>query len=401
MDLRHDHAGLLETIASYDGVLDLLPGDSEGLDLFDRKTWDDIFLLDAPQDRGIFGGGVASSKSAGFRWTPPDAARLKAARQRRQALLAALPDPGRLVYVAGVADETAVDVVIDRQAEPTRRIKVLATTDGDGRVLWRSGIPQGAAVFYMDASHGDLTSTARAFPAILDLLTSGTTSKLPATPPRQRSASRTFELHVREPEMLPDEADLIVSAVGGTRAKTRAATPDELHVRIVHGNLEHAASPVLIGHYQDDVIVGAEAYLDRQLNRRLSELQRMELYVGALPSAVAVLNETGGPVKPHPGAVVAGLGRVGELTPGRLASALEHALTTYGAEWVARIRRERQRASQPVSGDVIQIAVTSLLVGLGEGGVALADSVKAVVRLSRARTAAWVRPAIPRRDCPR
>ncbi len=382
LDLRHDHAGLLETIAAFDGVLDLLPGDVQGLDLFNRKTWDELFLLDAPQDRGIFGaGGVASSKSAGFQWTPPAAARLQAARKRRESLLSTLPQMGRLIYVAGVADETASDVVIDRQAEPTRRVKVMATTEGDGRVLWSTGIPQGAAVFYMDATHGDLASTGWAFPALLDLLTSGHTSKLPVTPPRRRSARQTFELHVREPEMLPDEADLVASATGGTRSTShRKDAPDELLVRVVHGNLEHASSAVLIGHYQDDVIVGAEAYLDRQLNRRLSELQRMELYVGALPSAVAVLNETGGPVKPHPGAIVAGLGRVGELTPGRLASALEHALTTYGAEWVARIRRERQRASQPVSGDVVHIAVTSLLVGSGEGGVALADSVKAITR---------------------
>ena len=230
LDLRHDHAGLLETIAAFDGVLDLLPGDGQGLDLFNRKTWDELFLLDAPQDRGIFGAsGVASSKSAGFRWSPPEAGRLQAARKRREGLLAAWPEPGRLIYVAGVADETASDVVIDRQAEPTRRVKVMATTEGDGRVLWSTGIPQGAAVFYMDATHGDLANTGWAFPALLDLLTSGHTSKLPATPPRRRSARQTFELRVREPEMLPDEADLVATATGGTRSKShRKDAPDEL-----------------------------------------------------------------------------------------------------------------------------------------------------------------------------
>ena len=49
-------------------------------------------------------------------------------------------------------------------------------------------------------------------------------------------------------------------------------------VRIVHADLGDAASPVLVGHYEGDLIVGAEAYLDRRLDGRLSELQRMELY---------------------------------------------------------------------------------------------------------------------------
>lgn len=382
VDLTHDHAGLLRTIAAFDGVLDLLPDASAGLDLFDRKTWDGLFAADVPQDRGIFGGsGAASSKSAGFRWTPPDAARLKAARARRVALRDAMPEAGRLIYVAGVADETACDVVVDRQAAEGRRVKVMATTEGDGRVPWSSGIPDGATTYFMDAAHGDLANTDWAFPALLDLLVSGHTSKLPTTPPRRRGAREVFELRTPVPEMLPDEADLLATAVGGSRPRARRdRQADELHVRVVHGNLRYASSPVLIGHYQDDVIVGAEAYLDRQLGGRLSELLRMELYVGPLPTAVAVLNEPGGPVRPHPGAIVAGLGLVGELTPGRLTSTLEHAFTTYGAESVARFRRERQRAAVAEPEGVRTIDVTTVLVGSGEGGVSLADSVKAIVR---------------------
>jgi hypothetical protein len=382
VDLEHDHAGLLETIAAFDGVLDLLPDAASGLDLFDRTTWEAIFAADVPQDRGIFGGGgAASSTSAGFRWTPPDAARLKSARARRTALREAMPAAGRLIYVAGVAEETACDLVVDPQAPAGRRVRVLATTDGDGRVPWSTGIPAGAATYYLDAAHGDLANTARAFPALLDLLVSGHTAKLPMTPPRRRGAREVFELRTPAPEMLPDEADLLATAVGGSRPRShREREGEDLHVQVVHGNLRFAASPVLIGHYLDDVIVGAEAYLDRQLHGRLAELQRMELYVGALPTSVAVLNETGGPVRPHPGAIVAGLGRVGELTPGRLTAALEHAFTTYGAESMARIRRSRQATGAPPAEGATTLAVTSVLVGSGEGGVALADSVRAIVR---------------------
>ena len=58
-----------------------------------------------------------------------------------------------------------------------------------------------------------------------------------------------------------------------------------------------------------------------------------------------MLNETGGTgAGHHPGAIVAGLGTVGEMTPGNLTATLEQALTAYGEEWVGADRRQRQRA---------------------------------------------------------
>ncbi len=62
-------------------------------------------------------------------------------------------------------------------------------------------------------------------------------------------------------------------------------------VRMVHDNLTNARSPVLVSHYRIDVIVAAEEYLDRQLDHRLSELLRMELYPGPINTGVVVLNE--------------------------------------------------------------------------------------------------------------
>ena len=64
----------------------------------------------------------------------------------------------------------------------------------------------------------------------------------------------------------------------------------KVHVRVVHDNVSNASHPVLVGHYRHDVIVGAERYLDQRLDGRLSALLRMELYPGALNTAVVVLN---------------------------------------------------------------------------------------------------------------
>jgi CHAT domain/Tetratricopeptide Repeats-Sensor/Lecithin:cholesterol acyltransferase len=382
LDLKHDYAGLLATITAFQGVLDLLP-DTGSLDLFDPAQWQALYDQDAPPDRGLFSSSVASSKSAGFAWPVPSAAALAQARAVRDMVATSAVDPTRMVYVAGVADETACDILVEPTAAPGRRVRVLASAHGDGRVLWRTGIPAGLRVFYMDAVHGDLASTQEAFPALLDLLTTGTTSKLPTTAPQRRAAAtETFEMREPLPSMLPDQEDLVASALGGRRRPMRRTAPrHQVRVRVMHDDLSNARSPVLIGHYEQDLIVGAESYLDRQLRGRLTELSQMELYPGPIGIAVAVLNSESALPGQHPGAVVAGLGKVGDLTPGRLTATLAQALTVYGAESVGQERRRRQRdnrVDQPTA--TISAPITALLVGSGEAGVSLSDSLQALLR---------------------
>ena len=128
----------------------------------------------------------------------------------------------------------------------------------------------------------------------------------------------------RLPAMVPDEAELVSEALGGRRADVEArAEQARINVRVIHDNLTNARSPVLASHYRFDVIVAAEAYLDSQLDHRLSELLRMELYPGPINTGTVVVNDsTPDDLSIHPGAIIAGLGIVGELTPGSLTSTL-------------------------------------------------------------------------------
>jgi len=381
VDMRSSHAELLSTIAGFDGVLNLLPHDGER-DYFDPAGWAELLGADAPEARGLFGSSVATSKSAGFRWTIPDAAALEKARGLARALASSRLDPSRVVYVAGAADETASHITIDAAAPPGRRVKVLATSRGDGRVLWDTGIPTDVPVFFMDTVHGDMANDRRHFGAILDLLNTGTTTRLLATAPVSRAAGELVEMREPMPAMVPDEAELVSAALGGSRrplAEGRQAS--RIQIRLVHDNLTNAHHPVLVSHYAQDVIVAAEKYLDERLDGRLSELLRLEMYPGPINTAVVVLNEPPpGDLSVHPGAIVAGLGMVGELTPGALTSTLAHALTAYGAECVGRERRRQQRIGGGATGGTIAAPVTVILIGSGEGGVSLGDSVRALLR---------------------
>ncbi|MGH7302052.1 MAG: CHAT domain-containing protein, partial [Candidatus Rokuibacteriota bacterium] len=383
VDVKHDYAGLLETIAGFQGVLELLPYGSSP-DLLDPATWQVLFDNDVPSSRGLFSSSVETAKSAGFAWTRPAATALARARAVRDKIVNGPVDPGRMLYVAGVADETACDIVVDPIAAAGRRVRVLASAHGDGRVLWKTGIPAGLRTFYMDAVHGDLASTEDAFPALLDLLTTGTTSKLPgAAPVRRTAANEVVEMREPIPEMVPDREELVASALGGRRRRVRgpSAARRRVQVRVVHDDLSNANWPVLVGHYENDVIVGAEAYLDRQLAGRLSELRHMDLYPGGIGTAVIALNHQDGGKAEHPGAIVAGLGPVGDLKSGRLTMALSHALTTYGAERVGLERRRRQREREDDHAPVAYpVGVTALLVGSSDGGVSLSDSLHALLR---------------------
>jgi tetratricopeptide (TPR) repeat protein len=261
----------------------------------------------------------------------------------------------------------------------------MATSRGDGRVPWATGIPSELAnqTYYMHAVHGDLANTEDSFPAIVDLLSNGTTSKLSQTPPAVRGDARdTFPLREVAVDAFPDEASLAAAAMGGRRGRKARRAQEPVRVSVVHDNLRWASSPVVVGHYRDDVFVGAEDALDWQLDGRLRELQRLDLYPGAYNTSAVVLNETSTAqtTARHPGAVVVGLGTVGELTPGALTSTLTHSFTAYGAQAVGIERRRRGEGVSQSTTPVLGIGIMPLLVGAGAGGVTLADSIQAILR---------------------
>lgn len=395
LDLTNSDATLLAIIAEYPGVVQLLPRDGT-LKLFDPSTWATLHRLDAKRSRGTSRSSVASSKPANPAWTVPSKRLLDATRATWQRLTRTPLDASQIIYVAGTAAQTPCDIIVDRSVNPPR-VTVMATASGDGRVPWATGIPSGLSerTYYMNAAHGDLASTEESFAALVDLLEHGRTSKLPKTPPVGRGSSRdAFPLREPALDAFPDETALAAAAMGGRRGRKPRPAQNRVQVRVVHNNLIWAQSPVVVGHYVNDVIVGAEALLDRQLDGRLRELHRLDLYPGAYNRAAVVLNHTGGgaPAQ-HPGAIVAGLGTVGELTPGGLTGTLTHALITYGAEAIAHERQRRKEGASTSDATELRLGITPLLVGAGAGGVRVADSLQAILRAVRNANGRLAAPA--------
>lgn len=382
LDLPTGYAELLSIISSFPGVLELLPRAApDALDLFEEVAWSDIHYNDVPQ-RGLFGKSAPSDKSSGVHWTTPKRMALSAAKAVRDALDRVKLDPERCVYVAGKADLTPSGMFITPNAKEGQRVVIRATPRGDGRVPWSSGIPPEleGKVWYMDAVHGDMCKMFRFFPAILDLLTTGTTSRLAKEPPREVRGLEDQEIVLPDPlpEMYPDEQSLVAAAVGGT-VESKAEIETRVKVGISHGSLRYARNPVVVGHYKGDGIFSAEAALDRVLQGRLTKYYRLGIYPGQKDTAEYFANDHGQSLAElHPGAVVLGLGEFGSLTPGALTAAFVRGGLLYATRLLDKeAARDQDGTAQ---GGIISAALTPLLVGTATGGLNVADCVQSILR---------------------
>lgn len=354
LDLTNSPKELLKTISKFPGVLEMLPATGGGFDFFQIDTWRQFAHAD---DKG---------------WVLPDEARLQAALATRALLDQSPIDPQRMLYVAGRAPKTPVALEVDASAARGQRLRFLSTARGDGRVPWETGIPPGVRAWYVDCEHGDLAAHEAAFPALLELLQTGHTTRLPQTAPAVMRGTERLVLARDMADAYPDEQELAAAAVGTRRRHKPVASQPRIKVSIVHGHLGFTAHAVVVGHYQGDTVVSAEAVLDRLLDGRLRERLRLGLYPGALESADVFLN----PGEKPGGAIVIGLGRVGELTPGHLSASVTRGALLYASALVeqARFSPEDQRTGP------LPAAMTTLLIGTGAGGLTVDDSLSAILR---------------------
>ncbi|HMW19623.1 MAG TPA: CHAT domain-containing protein [Nitrosomonas sp.] len=374
LDLTQNTDEIANLVRRYPGLLELLPFDPDSKDFTQSNLWADL---------------KAQLSAA---WLPPETLDLVNIRDTWSLLKnpAQSVDPKYTCYVAGCQDATVVDYrLVDcggwlHANSNCKRFEFLATREGDGTVSWKSGRLPDVPLWYLeDTAHDDLCRQKRAFPGYLDLLMNGDTSHLSKTPPGRARAP------VGEPELfalpaypvidsIPSEASLRNFGFGSSRPMREmesGLTIPIIEVSICHGNLAYAKHPVLVGHYRGDGIFSAEKALDERLECQLSTRIRLGLYPGAIGShALFYAKEPN--AKPS-GAIVIGLGQVGDLTPGLLTLGVQNALLECAlqiAQWPAEDTRFSTEAGKR------SIDITSMLVGTGAGGMTVRDSIEAILR---------------------
>ena len=338
LDLFHDRADTARVARSFPGVLEMLPWQ-------ERSCWRDAGAWPRGRPRDELLGEAEQTQ----RW-------LSEAKNEGY--------PARLIYLAGSAKHTLVGRAANGRYRRSR--------DGDGRVPYESGIPQpveGArdvSVYYADVVHGRLLDHRSCFEAMHELLAIGRTSVLPQE--RGVATWRVAEGHVEgravEVSKRPS-AEEALNAVLCRNAVHEAPTQTKLTVSVVADSMHWARYPVLLGHYEGDEIVGTEATLDELMGHELSRRRALGRYAGKQGHNTVVLRASG-----HPsGAVVAGLGGLGDLTETSLqasvtSAVIEMALARSGAEADGRSRGPR--------------GVSALLIG-NRGALDVSGSVRALV----------------------
>ncbi len=354
-DWKHDMREFLEIVREFPGVLELLPWPGEngqavdGVDYFDAALWQTWY----EQDR--------DPKKAQS-WVPPQTEALAEARSTIAELRECKLDPERTLYVAGCAPTPAAVRLSDG------RVEIGFIDEGDGRVPWKTGIPsEDVPVWYTDAAHGDLASHDKAFAAYRELIETGDTRDrvLSRIPPGARGEStpifrtRGLEAHA----LYPSSDEVLAAAVGGARPGRRVPLKREppATIEVIHGSLAGADSPVLIGAYANDSLRGSARFLDGHLGGQLARTYDLGRYPGRPTEAMVFLHPERG-ARPG-GAIVVGLGSLGELLPGKLTQTLTNGLLEYAHS------REQCHGADANSSE--SLAVSSLLVGTGFTGLTI------------------------------
>jgi CHAT domain-containing protein len=379
LDFTQGAEDIVDIVRRYPGLCELLPFGEGDTDFSDPGRWAEL-----------------QRKTEG-RWSPAPKETLSEAATTWQLLRAAPVDSRFVCYVAGVQPSTVAGYqVADYDAPSTSRRQRLvfeATQAGDGTVTWASGKLPGVTMWYAEnTAHDALCAKPGMFPAYLDLLQNGDTARLPKSPPGRRrdasTADERFLLPATPPtDGIPGEVDLRTFGFGGgvtgPEGRESPSLPT-IEVSIVHGDLSYVRHSVLVGHYTGDTIVSAEAVVDRQLQGALRQRLELGVYPGPLGTHAVFLNPE--PLSKPPGAIVVGLGQVGELTPGLLEAGVRAALIDYALQ-VARWPDDR--FGKP--GSPRRASVSCLLVGTGAGGIPIRDSMDAILRGAVAANARLVR----------
>ena len=241
------------------------------------------------------------------------------------------------------------------------------TVDGAFSItgLIREGDALPSPAWFVDQNTGNLLDLPFLADAIRDLLHSGTTDRLAPAPRLDTTWNEEETLRqLVHPLLYPSEQDLADAAFGAEPV----TGPEPIRIRLIakHGHLREAEFPVAVGHYLGDGIVSAEKVLDRQLNGQLTENFQLDLYPGRDGTA-EVLESPG---SQPPGALVIGLGEVGEISADKVRRGITAAALRYA---LARLRR-----ADPDS-DRLSLGISALLLGTyGGNALSVRDSVEAI-----------------------
>lgn len=357
IDICHNKQTLIGMFSQMPGLISLLPFDKiGGNDMTDKTTWEEM--------RRAFGDS---------NWPVPNDTLLKDFRNHREVITKGIrkSDYDKAVYIAGKDKATPMGYLIEEDTNGSELI-FLSTSEGDQSVTWESGIPKtmidNDSVYYVNATHGELSFKPSLFKGIGEILEQGATNLFSKKRPLVRGEEKVFET--------PDINDFdlsqsgITSTILGIDNSQVRIEPSEspVHVTAVQGDLLYSKYPVMAGHFEGDAILFAEEAINKHLGGVLGKRHQLSLYPGLIGTSEVVISSDN---SIH-GAVIVGLGRPGELTAYRLTTTVEQGVSNYLLTINSSLQNKSAQQGKT-------IGITSLIIGCGYGGLSIENSVRAIV----------------------
>jgi len=291
LDLRHDAEDLARLVfRTLPSLHELLPDPAlcGPLDLFDPAAWpDDVLRPD--RDR------LEAAAAARGRWPGADE---------------------RCLHIVGVREDTVTQARLRR-----REFHYTFERDGDGTVPLRLATLPGARHWFVNEKHGGLPNNGKVISAVVDLLRTGSTERLPVSARRRTAhAARTVSESVlrrvaprklRWQDLSPDARRRLLEPVvspefhgkvsrDALQPATSGAMPGAMQriveLRLVRGSIADAnANALVLGLFRNIDPSGASSAIDARLNGTIREFIRRRMFsarlgqVSSLPLARGAL----------------------------------------------------------------------------------------------------------------
>lgn len=358
LDLHHSTAMLTQVFAGLPGLMCLLPFSASPTDYADTAAWERLrTALHRPD------------------WPLPAAEVLAIFAQYRKDVLAgmATADTGGIAFIAGQSPPGHL-TPDGHRLDPTGTLIFTGTAAGDGSAPWADSIPgylqQNGRVYYTDVPYGALPCDKRLFTAIREILGAGATTLLRTEPPAARGLGKSQPQKTAVSFGLsPENLERSMLGLPQDTVYREGAVP--VTISLSNGDCKFAAHPVLVGHFLNDGLFSAEKSINRYLQGELARRHGLGLYPGETGSSETFIVEKPAPFK---GAIVAGLGRQGELTPWLLAQTVEKAVLKYLSVFNSPIA-----VPEAVATHKRTVGISALAIGCGYGGLSIESSVRAVM----------------------
>jgi pimeloyl-ACP methyl ester carboxylesterase len=300
LDLRHDAEDLARIVfRTLPSLHELLPDPAPGgdSDLFDPAAWPEDALR---PERGQ----LAEAAQARERWPAADA---------------------RCLHVVGVRQETVTQARLRG-----REFHYTLERDGDGTVPLRLAMLSGAQHWFVAERHGGLPNNGEVISAVVDLLRSGSTDRLPSAARRvgahaRRTVSesvlrRVAPRKVRWQDLSTDARRRLLEPVispefhgnvAGDALRPQAIAPAEsqrtVELRLVRGSIADAnARALVLGLFRNVDPSGASTAIDARLGGTIREFIRRRMFTANLGLVTQLAAAPGALLAEH--VVLAGLG---------------------------------------------------------------------------------------------